>query len=134
MDPYYKYKRNFPLLLNVIYNKGMSTKIVMQNNQNISAENHVTIWNDIQATPDQSSNTALLEKPEEKELPLKDDGGNSDRYAHYVSKDKMLKSQITGRPVVALCGKVWIPKHNAKDYPICPECKHIYNQMMNMGR
>ncbi|MBR2673565.1 MAG: DUF3039 domain-containing protein [Aeriscardovia sp.] len=81
---------------------------------------------DVGRKPDGSA--AVLDKPEEEAVPLKDDGG-ADRYSHYVSRDKMLQSRLTGRPVVALCGKVWVPKHNPKDYPLCPECRRIYEQM-----
>lgn len=86
------------------------------------------VFNDVSVDHKPDGSTAVLDKPEEKTVPLKDDGG-ADRYSHYVSRDKMLQSRLTGRPVVALCGKVWVPKHNPKDYPLCPECKRIYEQM-----
>ncbi len=73
--------------------------------------------------------TAVLDRPEEKSETRKDDGADADRYAHYVSAKEMARSRATGRPVVALCGKVWVPKHNPADYPICPECKKIYEQL-----
>ena len=62
-----------------------------------------------------------------------DDGGNgdADRFAHYVSRDRIAESKMTGRPVVALCGKVWVPKHDPTHYPVCPDCKRIYDEMMN---
>lgn len=74
-----------------------------------------------------STGTAVLEKPEEKLT----DNGDADRFAHYVSKDRIEKSRLTGRPVVALCGKVWVPKHDPAQYPVCPDCKRIYDEMMN---
>ena len=45
-----------------------------------------------------------------------DDGGNgdADRFAHYVSRDRIAESKMTGRPVVALCGKVWVPKRGGR--------------------
>lgn len=58
------------------------------------------------------------------------DNSDSERYAHYVSKEKMEQSRLTGKPVVALCGKVWVPKRNPDGYPVCPDCKKIYEQMM----
>lgn len=73
----------------------------------------------------------VLERPEE-ETKL-DDGGNgdADRFAHYVSRDRIAESKMTGRPVVALCGKVWVPKRDPTHYPVCPDCKRIYDEMMN---
>ena len=38
---------------------------------------------------------------------------------------------MTGRPVVALCGKVWVPKRDPSQFPVCPDCKRIYDEMMN---
>ena len=57
------------------------------------------------SNPDAGTGTAVLERPEE-ETKL-DDGGNgdADRFAHYVSRDRIAESKMTGRPVVALCGK-----------------------------
>lgn len=81
--------------------------------------------------PDSGSgtSTSVLERPEVDEDARLDDGGNADRFAHYVSKDKIEESRLTGRPVVALCGKVWIPRHEANDYPVCPECNRIYEEL-----
>lgn len=73
--------------------------------------------------------TALLEKEQVEERTRKDDTGDNDRYAHYVSKERLEQARLTGRPVIALCGKVWIPKRNPEDYPVCPECKRVYAQM-----
>ena len=73
--------------------------------------------------PDQGAGTSVLERPETKESPVRDDGGDADRFAHYVSKDRIAESRATGRPVVALCGKVWVPKHDPSKYPVCPDCK-----------
>lgn len=87
------------------------------------------------ANPDSGSgtSTSVLERPEVDEDARLDDGGNADRFAHYVSKDRIDESRLTGRPVVALCGKVWIPRHEANDYPVCPECKKIYEQLGSLG-
>lgn len=81
--------------------------------------------------PDHGSGTAVLAKPKEqtKSKTRKADDGDADRYAHYVSAKEMARSRATGRPVVALCGKVWVPKHDPANYPICPECKKIYEQL-----
>jgi Protein of unknown function (DUF3039) len=36
---------------------------------------------------------------------------------------------VTGTPVVALCGKVWVPSRDPKRYPVCPTCKEIYEML-----
>ena len=55
--------------------------------------------------------------------------GDHERYSHYVRKDKVVESAVMGTPVVALCGKVWIPNRDPEKFPVCPECKEIYEQM-----
>ncbi|WP_423734764.1 DUF3039 domain-containing protein [Bifidobacterium simiarum] len=79
--------------------------------------------------PDSGTGTAVLERTDTKTETRKTDDGDADRFAHYVSKERMAESRLTGRPVVALCGKVWVPKHNPSDYPVCPDCKRIYDEM-----
>ena len=39
--------------------------------------------------------------------------GDQDRFSHYVPKGKLMEAMVNGTPVVALCGKVWVPTHNA---------------------
>lgn len=55
--------------------------------------------------------------------------GDHERFAHYVLKDKIVDSAVTGTPVVALCGKVWVPNRDPKKFPICPDCKRIYESL-----
>ncbi|MEY4310529.1 MAG: hypothetical protein RLZ71_455 [Actinomycetota bacterium] len=52
--------------------------------------------------------------------------GDHERYSHYVRKEKIVESAVMGTPVVALCGKVWVPGRDPEKFPICPECKEIY--------
>lgn len=72
------------------------------------------------------SSTALLERTETEREKSPGDG---DRFAHFVRQDKVDASMFSGQPVVALCGKVWIPTRSAKDYPVCPKCKVLYDEM-----
>ena len=37
-----------------------------------------------------------------------------------------VESAVTGSPVVALCGKVWQPSRDPGRFPVCPECKEIF--------
>ena len=67
--------------------------------------------------------TDLLTRPSE-EL-LEDDGGH-DRFSHYVKKEKIVESAVSGKSVKALCGKKWTPSRDPEKYPICPTCKEIF--------
>ena len=55
--------------------------------------------------------------------------GDHERFAHYVDKSKIVDSAVSGTPVVALCGKVWVPSRDPKRFPICPDCKKIYEHL-----
>ena len=57
------------------------------------------------------------------------DEGDHDKFSHYVPKDKILESAVTGKPVRALCGKKWLPNSNPDRFPICPSCKEIYEKL-----
>lgn len=52
--------------------------------------------------------------------------GDHDRYSHYVRKEKIVESAVLGTPVLALCGKLWVPGRDPQKFPICPSCKDIY--------
>ena len=59
--------------------------------------------------------------------------GDHDRFAHYVPKQKLTEAMVHGTPVRALCGKYWVPSRDPDKYPICPECKAIYEGMKAGG-
>lgn len=63
--------------------------------------------------------------------PVLDDGGDHDRFAHYVKSNMIMSSAVEGTPLEALCGKIWVPSRDPKKYPVCPECKEIYEGLSN---
>lgn len=71
----------------------------------------------------------LVEEKTEEQV----EAGDHERFAHYVKKDKIVESAVLGGAVVALCGKVWIPSRDPKKFPVCPECKEIYESMPESG-
>lgn len=79
--------------------------------------------------PAPQSGTTVLER---EELRTQEPGDN-ERFSHYVKKDKILASAMSGQPVVALCGKVWTPGRDPKKYPVCPQCKEIYEGIQGGG-
>lgn len=73
-------------------------------------------------------NTKVL--PESETRPKLSHGdGDHERFAHYVDKNEMMESHVFGTPIKALCGKVWVPSRDAKRFPVCPECKEIYESL-----
>jgi hypothetical protein len=57
------------------------------------------------------------------------ENGDHDRFAHYVDRESITEAIVDGLPCIALCGKVWIPSRDPDKYPVCPECKKIFEQM-----
>lgn len=70
------------------------------------------------------TSTSVLERTELQEAP---EPGDHERFAHYVRKEKILASALSGSPVIALCGKVWVPGRDPKKFPVCPTCQEIYD-------
>ena len=38
-----------------------------------------------------------------------------------------------GTPVVALCGKVWVPSRSPEQFPVCPDCKEVWESLKDDG-
>src|SRR5439155_13917205 len=55
------------------------------------------------------------------------DEGGHDRFSHYVDKDKLTEALINGTPVIALCGKVWVPSRDPGALPRLPQRKWLYD-------
>jgi hypothetical protein len=55
--------------------------------------------------------------------------GDHERFAHYADKDKLTEAMVMGTPVIALCGKVWVPSRAPEKFPVCPECKEIWDSI-----
>ncbi|MCB2224548.1 MAG: DUF3039 domain-containing protein [Actinobacteria bacterium] len=59
--------------------------------------------------------------------------GDHERFAHYVRKADIVRANVEGVPVVALCGKRWIPNRDPDRYPICPTCAEIRQALFGKG-
>jgi hypothetical protein len=60
---------------------------------------------------------------------LRIEEGDHERFSHYVPKNKLTEAMVLGTPVVALCGKVWVPSRDPERFPVCPECREIWEGM-----
>lgn len=47
------------------------------------------------------------------------------RYAHYADSVSVTEGYVLGKPVLALCGKLFVPSRDPKKFPLCPTCKKI---------
>jgi hypothetical protein len=66
------------------------------------------------------------------------DDGDHDRFTHIVLEGFHLKdagfveaansvvdAMVTATPVIALCGKTWVPGRDPNRYPLCRTCAEI---------
>lgn len=60
--------------------------------------------------------------------------GDHERFSHYVKKEAIMDSAMTGKPVIALCKKIWTPGRDPQKFPVCPECKDIYENVVGTGK
>ncbi len=49
--------------------------------------------------------------------------GDHERFSHYVKKDKILQSALSGKPVRALCGKKWVPGRDPRSSRSAPTAR-----------
>jgi hypothetical protein len=66
---------------------------------------------------------------QERTKPQPADPEDHERLSHYVQKAKLTEAMVMGTPVIALCGKVWVPSRNPDRYPVCPDCKRIWEKL-----
>ena len=78
-------------------------------------------------TPDSGT---LIEERTDERTDYRLEEGDHERFSHYADKDKIMEAMVNGTPVRALCGKVWVPSRDPKKFPVCPECKEIYESDM----
>ena len=58
--------------------------------------------------------------------PVTTDEGDHERFAHVVvPAHAVTEAYITGSPITAVCGKVWVPSRAPEKYPVCPKCKEF---------
>jgi hypothetical protein len=67
----------------------------------------------------------LLERTETQET----DSDESNQFAHYAEAAKVTEGYIMGTPVIALCGKVFIPHKDPLKLRVCPDCKEILDAL-----
>ncbi|GGG69187.1 hypothetical protein GCM10007338_02340 [Corynebacterium pelargi] len=72
-----------------------------------------------------STSTQTIERPE-----IREDLGNDQdvpKFFHYVKKDQIVDSAVSGKMVVALCGETFpVTKQAKPGSPVCPDCERVY--------
>lgn len=57
------------------------------------------------------------------------DTGDHDRFAHYFSRADLELAFFEGKTITALCGKKDCPTRDFTKYPVCPQCKEIFESL-----
>lgn len=72
-----------------------------------------------------STSTQTIERPDTREVTSNDN--DTPKFFHYVRKDQVIDSAISGKMVVALCGETFpVTKQAKPGSPVCPDCERIY--------
>lgn len=63
------------------------------------------------------------------DLELDVDGQSTDfeknRFSHYAESSSVTEGYVLGTPVLAICGKIFVPSRDPEKFPLCPICKEI---------
>lgn len=73
----------------------------------------------------------LVDERVQQDEDLRYEDGDHERFSHFVPKEKLTEAMVMGTPVIALCGKVWVPSRNPDRFPVCPECKEIWETLQD---
>lgn len=47
------------------------------------------------------------------------------KFAHYAESTSVTEGYITGKAVVAICGKVFVPSRDPNKFSTCPKCLYL---------
>lgn len=56
---------------------------------------------------------------------LEEDFEESNQFAHYADRDKITEAYVLGTPVIAICGRIFVPSRDPEKFPLCSTCKEI---------
>ncbi len=59
--------------------------------------------------------------------------GDHERFSHYAPKNKIMESALTGKPVRALCGKMWVPGPRPGEVPDLPDLQGDLREAEGLG-
>ena len=73
-----------------------------------------------------STSTQTIERPDVREDTSTTDNDTPKDF-HYVTKDQIVESAVSGKMVVALCGETFpVTKQAKPGSPVCPDCERIF--------
>lgn len=61
------------------------------------------------------------------------DTSEGDGYAHYARHEEILRANVDGGLVTALCGFKFPPVRDPQRFPVCPKCKELVDMANALG-
>lgn len=61
------------------------------------------------------------------------DTSDGDDYAHYARKDEILRANLEGGRITAICGWQFEPIRDPSRFPVCPKCKELVGMAEQLG-
>lgn len=72
----------------------------------------------------------MIDVLEDVEVDQKEDTSNGEpKFAHYAESASVTEAYIMGTPVLAICGKLFVPSRDPERFPVCPICKEIMDAL-----
>ena len=72
-----------------------------------------------------TTRTQTIERPDVREKTST--GNDTPKFFHYVKKNQIVESAVSGNIVVGLCGETFpVTKQAKPGSPVCPDCERIY--------
>lgn len=72
----------------------------------------------------------MLSTIQDTELETIDANTGEQKFAHYADSISVTEGYVTGRPVLSLCGILFVPTRDPLKFPICPTCKEIVDALL----
>lgn len=67
--------------------------------------------------------------PDEKTDVLQQREGDQPDVAHIGRSEDVTRAYVTGEPIEALCGVVFVPSRDPSQFPVCEACRRILGQI-----
>jgi hypothetical protein len=49
--------------------------------------------------------------------------------AHYARSEDIMRASVTGEPIQALCGALFVPTRDPSRFPVCEPCQRVMAQI-----
>lgn len=75
------------------------------------------------------SMTETLDETQVEEVTELAEPGDHDKFSHYAPKIEITMAMVTGARIRAICGKYWTPTRDGDKFPVCPDCREMYETL-----